>query len=1195
MQNNSPARSMLRGCLLVSVLVLSIVGYSAQVLAVSASPDLVKQLRDSQQIDRIAERWAQARAKGVCSPNHSIYTSKDGLNKALRLDPETPDTFRVLVILCDFSDNPASGGVIFGQPSDFVHLLFSYDDEDNHYSMAEFYEDNSYGSFHMEGVVAGWYRLPQTYAYYVDGQNGFGNYPQNAQKMAEDAILMADPDVDFSQFDADGDSWVDGVFIVHAGPGAEQSGSDFMIWSHQWGLSSVFTLDGVNVYSYTAEPEEDLGFGLSTMGVYAHEYGHFLGLPDLYDTDYSSAGIGDWSLMSGGSWNSGGRRPAFMDPWCKKEVNFLTLTNVTTNMVDLELPVSQYNPVAYRLWESGTVGPQYFLIENRQKTGFDNAIDGSGLLIYHVDETVGGNWDENHKLVAVEQADGRFDLENDYNDGDGGDPWSAVTGHDFDDLSTPDTRKYDGTQTRAAVWGISHSDSVMYAGFDIEYSRPRLEIQSGVFSDSAFGNDNGIVEAGETITFVFTLQNLWLEATNVTGTLTADNNDIVFSTPAANIGTISGQGGVAGNQTIPIVFTVPTDFTPCIDSFFLEVTSDNPNSERVFGFELHVGDPPVLLVDDDGTDTHDEDMEMQLFNLRLPFDYYEKATSGSPSSALLNDYEIVIWITADPRPDIVSAADIAAMKDYLDNGGYLFLSGQGLVRELDTDDQGFLHNYLRATYDGDLLWPFMIGQPGTEIGDGLQVRYGGGVSQTDPQFMGTINGSVAEFDLDVGGTTMLSYDGNYRVVLASFGFSGLSDQYIPWGYAHPDTVLARILEFFSDDTISLNPTVTAISLSGETSDSNVVSHMPDFVWTIVDTTANPIVEYEVSLGTGNVCSDFENMWDPGPISGSDTSITYGGLPLDDGETYYFHVRVNNGVTWSEWSTAGFRMNSVAGPCYLYAPESDDQVLTSTPQLQATRPTDPEGDPLIYDFEIYFDAGLTQLVTSTSGVTPAGSFASWTVDPPLAEDSQFFWRVRAFDGYEYNEYPEAQSFFVNADNQPPQAFDLVEPTNGSTVSSVHPVLRWMGAVDSDAGDAVKYTLWTSTDPAFGSYTETVNIPDTFRALTYALELDEVYYWKVKATDKGDSSTWSSQTFSLTTPSSGCCQLRGNVNGDSGPNPINVLDVSYLVDYLFRGGPPPPCEEEGNVNGQDGPGGPIDITDITYLVAHLFVGGPVPPPC
>jgi hypothetical protein len=77
---------------------------------------------------------------------------------------------------------------------------------------------------------------------------------------------------------------------------------------------------------------------------------------------------------------------------------------------------------------------------------------------------------------------------------------------------------------------------------------------------------------------------------------------------------------------------------------------------------------------------------------------------------------------------------------------------------------------------------------------------------------------------------------------------------------------------------------------------------------------------------------------------------------------------------------------------------------------------------------------------------------------------------------------------------------------------------------------------------------------------------------------------------------CCENRGNVDRMTGPGgPVDVADLTYLISYLFQGGPEPPCPEEGNVDSGLGPGGPIDVGDVTYLVAYLFQGGPAPPPC
>jgi len=1185
----SGSRRILAAFVVTSLVALTVLLTAASVTqAVPASPELIEQLKASGQLQKFADRINAARLRGVEQPDPNVTYSRDVPGQALHYDPNVPDTFKVLVILADFSDNPASGGLVYGQPSDFQHLLFSYDDNDNQYSMAEFYVDNSYGNFVMQGTVVGWVRLPQTYAYYVDGQNGFGSYPTNAQKMAEDAIVGADPMVDYSQFDGDGNGWVDGVFIVHAGAGAEQTGSDFMIWSHKWSLAVTQNLDGVGISSYTTEPEENTSYGLTTMGVFAHEYGHFIGLPDLYDTDYSSSGIGDWSLMAGGSWNFGGRYPAFFDAWCKYKLGFLDATNVATSQTDVAIPASYYEPVAYRLWGNGTVGNQYFLIENRQKGETDYGIPASGLLIYHIDESVGGNSNENHPKVAVEQADGKFQLEAGINQGDGGDIWSPYTKTEFDDLSTPNTRDYNLQKTRTAVWDISASDSVMHASFDVTYSRPRFEILSGTFSDSDFGNGNGIAEAGESLTFTFNVMNLWLSANNVTGTLTSDNNDIVFTTPTVNIGTVTGEGGTGTNTGTPIVFEIPADFTPCIDSFFLTVDSDVPGGARTFGFELHIGDPTVLVVDDDNGASYNEVLENLLFQMRVPFDVYDKSTSGSPSAGDLTPYQTVLWLTGDARANILSAADVTAMQALLDGGGNLFLTGQEIVKQLDADNPGFLNNYLHATNDGDAFYPFMYGETGTDIGDGLKFRFGTPTNQTDPQKMSPVGGAVSEFTIPIGGSTVISYTGTYNVVLMSFGFEAISDEYASQGWTARDTLFARIMNLFEPDTASLNPAVNAAVVPGAASILNLTDPSPTFAWSVDDTTPAAVTQYEIQVGTGSLCFNWDNMWSPGVFNGADTEVVYAGLPLEDGQTYLFRVRVFNGTTWSAWKATTFRMNSVGTPGLAVAPENGAIEATATPYLKITNTIDPEGDPVTYDFDVYSDEAMTNLVAGTTGVALTTNFTGWTVSSALPEDGEFWWHTRAFDGYEYSDYTETGRFYVNAVNQAPQAFSLLEPSDGSNTIDTFPRLTWDRAADVDAGDSVRYTLWTSTSPTFASYVETENLPDTFRTLTYPVTPSMTYYWKVAAIDLQGDTTWSSEVFTFTTNPPTCCVLRGNTDGLGG---INVSDVTYLVAFLFQGGDAPPCEEEGNVDGLTG----VNVADLTYLVNFVFAGDAAPPPC
>jgi len=287
-------------------------------------------------------------------------------------------------------------------------------------SVSEYYKDVTGGLVTISGQVVGPFTMPQTLAWYANGNYGIGkpSGEPRANILAQDAVKAADPSVDFKPYDNDGNGYVDAFIVVHAGMGGEETGDPGDIWSHKWVLPEEYTADGgVKVYAYLTIPEN------AKLGVAAHELGHLLfGFPDLYDIDYSSEGIGDWCLMAGGSWNGGGDTPAHPSAWCKAQQGWVDVVQVSSD-TSLELPDVKSSKTVHRLWTDGTVGQEYFLLENRQQEGFDAGLPGAGLLVWHVDESQETNEDENHYLVALMQADGSRDLENDVNRGDGGDPY----------------------------------------------------------------------------------------------------------------------------------------------------------------------------------------------------------------------------------------------------------------------------------------------------------------------------------------------------------------------------------------------------------------------------------------------------------------------------------------------------------------------------------------------------------------------------------------------------------------------------------------------------------------------------------------------------------------------------------------------------------------------------------------------------
>jgi immune inhibitor A len=388
-----------------------------------------------------------------------------------------PSDFKILTILVDFSDNTGSTN-----PVDFDTLIYA----DINGTVHNYYKEISYGTILINSPIwpsaVGWVRAPSQYSVYVGGNYGMGSYPFNSQKLVEEIVDAVDASVDFSQFDNDGDTFVDGLIIAHAGSGAEFTGSFSDIWSHKWYISPRL-VDGVYVSDYTINPEFWAIPGDITIGVYCHELGHIYGLPDLYDTDYSSYGIDEWSLMARGCWNGPsymGSYPAHPDAWSRIFLDIVFPVIPSHDQTNVSIPQVKSSPVIFKLWTGGLPGNEYFLVENRQKKGYDTFLPGDGLLIWHIDESKPDNTDEwwplsgnpSHYKVALEQADHLWELEHKTGRADSEDPFPGRTANrNFSALTSPNSDSYSGTGTSVSVVNISNSGATMTA--DITVGTPQ--------------------------------------------------------------------------------------------------------------------------------------------------------------------------------------------------------------------------------------------------------------------------------------------------------------------------------------------------------------------------------------------------------------------------------------------------------------------------------------------------------------------------------------------------------------------------------------------------------------------------------------------------------------------------------------------------------------------------------------------------
>jgi M6 family metalloprotease-like protein len=361
-------------------------------------------------------------------------------------------------------------------------------------SVRDVYLENSYGQLILNSTIAYWVTSNNTESYYANGNSGLTSRIHSALIHALN-VLDADPNINFSDYDQDGDGQIDAITFLHSGYGAEWGGNDCFganyadrIWSHKWGISGGWTSsDGVRVTSYHISPAVwgTCGSTIGRIGVIAHETGHFLGLPDLYDTDSSGgSGIGSYGLMAN-SWGFDGSQkyPPHFCAWSKIQLGWLSPTVIAPG--SHSLPQVQTNASVYRI-DQGFPSGEYLLIENRQSVGFDSAMPQGGLAIWHIDDTTGyntegypaqTNWPSNgnHYRVALLQADGGYDLERGADRGDAGDVWHS--GAELGPSNDPNTGPFPNTdayqsgvliQTNNRISNISSSGATMTFSYQVD-------------------------------------------------------------------------------------------------------------------------------------------------------------------------------------------------------------------------------------------------------------------------------------------------------------------------------------------------------------------------------------------------------------------------------------------------------------------------------------------------------------------------------------------------------------------------------------------------------------------------------------------------------------------------------------------------------------------------------------------------------
>ena len=416
-----------------------------------------------------AEELSSARITGTSASNDS----------EINLAFPTQGTHKVLVLLIDYPDLEGTHTV-----AEFENFM-NQEDYDSTGSFRDYYLKVSDNKLDVNADVVGWYRADSAYLYYGK-KNGYDR-TKGLVREAVDAAEAAG--IDFSIYDNDKDGSIDGIILVHAGQGAEEGSQEDYIWSHRGALGSEYgtIYDGIVINDYMVNPERRVysnngSGGMVGIGVFCHEFGHGLNLPDLYDIDYSSAGIGSWGLMAGGTWLGDEKVPGFMSAWSRVTLGWIIPEKISSG--SYSLAASTTSTAVYKV--NTAIPGEYFLLENRQKSGQDTFLKGSGLAIWHIDgnQRVSDNSDnanEDHRLVDLEQADGLGHLYSEEGAADDGDLFPGSSENtSFTDASSPNSKTYNLAASGIEITGISEESGIV--NFNVSGGNERYDPVNVIFS-----------------------------------------------------------------------------------------------------------------------------------------------------------------------------------------------------------------------------------------------------------------------------------------------------------------------------------------------------------------------------------------------------------------------------------------------------------------------------------------------------------------------------------------------------------------------------------------------------------------------------------------------------------------------------------------------------------------------------------------
>jgi M6 family metalloprotease-like protein len=354
-----------------------------------------------------------------------------------------------LCLLVQFPDVP---GTISQQEVDNYCNQPGYTGFGNNGSVFDYYVKNSANRLRYRNLVAPYFTAAHNRAHYTDENIP---YPQRAKELINEALThLKASGFDFSPLTTDGSGFVFALNVFYAGPTVNNWSKG--LWPHASALGTAFQ----------ASPTKKLrDYQITNMGTqltlrtFCHESGHMVcDFPDLYDYGGEGNGVGHYCLMCFGG---NDKNPVEVSAYLKNEAGWATSLTTMQPSTTYALPAGSNDFLIHP-----KNAAEYFILENRQRTGRDAALPDAGLAIWHVDENGSNNNEQMtpslHYELSLEQADGQFNLEKRNNGGDAGDLFDAAASSPRFGINTlPDSRWWDGTDSGLEITAISASAPVV--------------------------------------------------------------------------------------------------------------------------------------------------------------------------------------------------------------------------------------------------------------------------------------------------------------------------------------------------------------------------------------------------------------------------------------------------------------------------------------------------------------------------------------------------------------------------------------------------------------------------------------------------------------------------------------------------------------------------------------------------------------